>query len=166
MDPFPTFWWLWFNLIADDKSFKNSFTNCFWPKPFPLRCLDTARHGTVTSPVFPPTISPIAWNGHLKTEIRLELKDCLLISYQLRLYFRCYLSAKPVFWRTILSDICESVRVKALVTQSCLTLCNPMDCIHPGSSVPWNSPGKNMEWVAIPSSRDLTNPGIEPRSPA
>ena len=29
-----------------------------------------------------------------------------------------------------------------LVTQSCLTLCNPMDCSLPGSS-PWNSPGKN-----------------------
>ena len=30
-----------------------------------------------------------------------------------------------------------------LVTQSCLTLCDPMDCSPPGSSSPWNSPGKN-----------------------
>ena len=36
-----------------------------------------------------------------------------------------------------------------LVTQSCLTLCNPMDCSPPGSAVhtcipcPWSSPGKN-----------------------
>ena len=29
------------------------------------------------------------------------------------------------------------------VTQSCLTLCNPMDCSLPGSSVHGNSPGKN-----------------------
>ena len=27
--------------------------------------------------------------------------------------------------------------------QSCLTLCNPMDCNPPGSSCPWDSPGKN-----------------------
>ena len=30
-----------------------------------------------------------------------------------------------------------------LVTQTCLTLCNPMDCSPPGSSCPWDSPGKN-----------------------
>ena len=27
--------------------------------------------------------------------------------------------------------------------QSCLTLCDPMDCRPPGSSVLWDSPGKN-----------------------
>ena len=30
-----------------------------------------------------------------------------------------------------------------LVTQSCLTLCNPMDCISPGSYVQGDSPGKS-----------------------
>ena len=30
-----------------------------------------------------------------------------------------------------------------LVTKSCLTLCNPMDCSLPGSSVHGDSPGKN-----------------------
>ena len=30
-----------------------------------------------------------------------------------------------------------------LVTQSCLTLCDPMDCSPPGSYVPGDSPGKN-----------------------
>ena len=29
------------------------------------------------------------------------------------------------------------------VTQSCLTLCNPTDSSPPGSSYPWNFPGKN-----------------------
>ena len=33
--------------------------------------------------------------------------------------------------------------VKCLVTQSCPTLCNPMDCSLPGSSDPGDSPGKN-----------------------
>ena len=30
-----------------------------------------------------------------------------------------------------------------LVAQSCPILCNPVECSLPGSSVPWNSPGKN-----------------------
>ena len=30
-----------------------------------------------------------------------------------------------------------------LVAQLCPTLCNPMDCSPPGSSVPGDSPGKN-----------------------
>ena len=30
-----------------------------------------------------------------------------------------------------------------LVTESCLILCDPMDCSPPGSSVRGNSPGKN-----------------------
>ena len=34
-------------------------------------------------------------------------------------------------------------RVLCLVTQSCLILCNPMDCSLPGSSVHGDSPGKN-----------------------
>ena len=29
---------------------------------------------------------------------------------------------------------------------------------------PWNSPGKDTEWVAIPSPGDFPNPGIQPRS--
>ena len=33
--------------------------------------------------------------------------------------------------------------VLCLVTPSCLTLCNPLDCSPPGSSVPGDSPDKN-----------------------
>ena len=35
------------------------------------------------------------------------------------------------------------VLVKLLATQSCPTLCDPMDCSPPGSSVHGDSPGKN-----------------------
>jgi len=45
---------------------------------------------------------------------------------------------------------------KVLVPQSCPTLCNPMDCSLPGSSVcPWDSPTplRKLKWVAIPFSR-------------
>ena len=53
------------------------------------------------------------------------------------------------------------MRVKVAVL--CPTLCDPMDY---GVYSPWNSPGQNTEWVAVPSPGDLPNPGIEPRSPA
>ena len=38
---------------------------------------------------------------------------------------------------------CPLCAVPCLVTQSCLTLCEPMDCSLPGSSVQGKSPGKN-----------------------
>ena len=40
---------------------------------------------------------------------------------------------------------------KVLVTQSCLTLCNPMDCRPPGSSVHGILQVTILQWVAIPS---------------
>ena len=50
--------------------------------------------------------------------------------------------------------------------QSCPTLCDPMDCNLPGSSVHGILQARMLEWVAMPSSRgDLPNPGIEPMSP-
>ena len=50
------------------------------------------------------------------------------------------------------------------VTQSCLTVCNPMDCSLPGSSVHGILQARRLEWVAITSLRDLPDPGIEPES--
>ena len=55
--------------------------------------------------------------------------------------------------------------VKSEVAQSCPTLCNPMDCSLPGSSVHGIFQARILEWVAISSPGDLPDPGIEPRSP-
>ena len=52
------------------------------------------------------------------------------------------------------------------VTQSCLTLCDPLDCSPTGSSLHAILQARILEWVAIPFSRNLSNPGIEPKSPA
>ena len=46
-----------------------------------------------------------------------------------------------------------SVEVCVLVTQSCPTLCDPMDCSLPGSSVHGILQAGRLEWVAIPFSR-------------
>ena len=42
-----------------------------------------------------------------------------------------------------MSEPLERDAMLCLVTQSCLTLCNPTDCSLPGSSVHRDSPGKN-----------------------
>ena len=39
-----------------------------------------------------------------------------------------------------------------------LTLCNPMDCSLPGSSVDGIFQGRILEWVAMPSSRGSSQP--------
>ena len=40
-------------------------------------------------------------------------------------------------------------KVKVLVTQSCLTLCDSMDCSLPGSSVHGIFQERILEWVAV-----------------
>ena len=44
-------------------------------------------------------------------------------------------------------------KVKVLVTQSNLTLCDPMDCSLSGSSVRGIPQARILEWVVIPFSR-------------
>ena len=45
-----------------------------------------------------------------------------------------------------------------LVTQSCPTCCNPLDCSSPGSSVHGILQERILEWVAIPFSRGSSQP--------
>ena len=45
------------------------------------------------------------------------------------------------------------VKFKLLVIQSCLTLCDPMDCSLLGSSVHGILQARILEWVAISYSR-------------
>ena len=57
-------------------------------------------------------------------------------------------------------DIPITHGVKVKVTQSCPTLCDPVDyTVHRILQV------RILEWVAFLFSRDLPNPGIKPRSP-
>ena len=60
---------------------------------------------------------------------------------------------------SILSSI-----VHAESLQSCPNLCDPMDCNLPCSSVHWILQARILEWDAIPFSRYLPNPGMEPIS--
>ena len=48
--------------------------------------------------------------------------------------------------------------VKVKVAQSCLTLCDPMDCGLPGSSVHGSLQARILRWVAIPFFRGSSQP--------
>ena len=53
-----------------------------------------------------------------------------------------------------------------LVSQPCLTLCDPMDC---GPQAPLsleNLQARILKWAANPPPGDIPNPGLKPRSPA
>ena len=53
---------------------------------------------------------------------------------------------------------CFSQKVNVLVTESCLTLCDPTNCNPPGSSVHGILRARILEWVAIPFSRGSLPP--------
>ena len=75
------------------------------------------------------------------------------------------------FWRATYSPWgCKETDTESEseVTQSCLTLCNPMDYSLPGSSPPSMGFSRQECWSGLPfpSLGDLPDPGIKPRSPA
>ena len=61
---------------------------------------------------------------------------------------------------------CSQLCCVVLVAQSCPTLCNPMDCSPPGSSVHGILQARVLKWVVIPFSRGSpvrsqgSNPGL------
>ena len=59
---------------------------------------------------------------------------------------------KPLHFKDCV-DLLVKWIVKVTVAQPCLTLCNPMDCSLPGSSVHGILQARILEWLAIPFSR-------------
>ena len=96
-------------------------------------CLPLSRH--LTSLRF-FTLSYI--NKDLDQDYFYELSPMILTSPE------CY---------TVLQNMCS-------VTQSYLTLCGPVDCSPPGSSVHGISQARILEWVAISCSRGSSQPRL------
>ena len=59
-----------------------------------------------------------------------------------------------------------SMRVHAQSLQLCQTLCNPMDCSSPSSSVNGILQLRILQWVALPFSRGSSRPRDQTHSPA
>ena len=71
-----------------------------------------------------------------------------------------------LFFLSARFTVCVCVCVCVLVTQSCPTLGNPMDCSLTHSSVHGILQTRILEWVTISFSRGPSSSGTEPRSPA
>ena len=63
-------------------------------------------------------------------------------------------------------DTIKATTRQNVSAQSCLTLCDPMDCSLLGSSIYGILQGIILEWLPFPSPGDHPYPGIEPRFPA
>ena len=85
-----------------------------------------------------------------------EITKCLLFGKKSYDQLRLHIKTQRHYFPTKV----YIVKVKVKVTQSCMTLCNPMVYRVHGFLQ-----AKILEWVAFPSPRDLSNPGIKPRSP-
>ena len=75
------------------------------------------------------------------------------------------LAQAPVFHFRIVIFFSSSLIKSSEVAQSCPTLCDPMDCSLPGSSVHGISRQEYWSGLPFPSPGGLPNPGIEPGSP-
>ena len=61
-------------------------------------------------------------------------------------------------------DRLKILKASMIVTQLCLTLCNPLDCSLPGSSVREISQARILKWISglpFPSPGDLPKAGIK-----
>ena len=61
-------------------------------------------------------------------------------------------------WIVLYFGLKKEMRMHAQLLQSCSTLCIPMDCSPPGSSVHGIPQARILEWVTIPSSRRSSQP--------
>ena len=86
-----------------------------------------------------------------------ELKSCLLSHMAaVLLAHTATLILRLLFSWLLCSWVAGCVCAKSL--QSYLTLCNPMNCSLPGSSVHGILQAKILEWVAVPSSKGSSWP--------
>ena len=132
----------------------------FCQPPFISRTLSPWQ--SLVHPLFPPFVS-FFW-FHTKWNMKSLSFFVWLISlskmpfnyvknrFNIKLYIYIY------FWGGAFLCLFIEMKVKAKVTQSCLTLCELRDCSLPGSSVHGILQTKTLEWVAIPFSRGSSQP--------
>ena len=84
-----------------------------------------------------------------------EPRLCLLESMEPKNQYQTHMRKKQMKLANYLPNR-EVVYLK--VTQSCLTLCDPMDCSLPSSSVHGILQARVLEWVAISFSRGSSRP--------
>ena len=78
---------------------------------------------------------------------------CCLLSWVSVSFFSSFLLLWKLPTKTCLCAVCS-----AKLLQSCLTLCDTVDCSPPGSSVHGVLQARILEWVAMPSFRGTSQP--------
>ena len=74
----------------------------------------------------------------------------------------CYFNAWPLISCPPHISASPSLKCVCELSRSAMSLCDPMDCSPPGSSVHRISQARILEQVAISFSRDIPAPGIKP----
>ena len=105
-----------------------------WPRDCSTLC-DLSL--LVSSSVWPRGSSPVSTMGRLMCPAQSINSPSLFPPWETQL--------------SVLMRVC--VWGEGVHAQSCLTLCNPMDCYPPGSSAHGIFQARILEWVAMPSSR-------------
>ena len=77
------------------------------------------------------------------------------LSYSLGITLANQIQVRTSFLATIFTT---TVCMHANSLESCLTLCNPVDCSMPGSSVHGILQARILKWVAVPSSKGSSWP--------
>ena len=85
-----------------------------------------------------------------------EAQSGIVLNYYTRLFFiACFNYFVHVCTCNLKSILYPGKKVKVKAAQSCPTLCNPMDCSLPGSSVPGILQARILDWIAISFSNHL-----------
>ena len=71
------------------------------------------------------------------------------------------MQSKQAKRKTLDDRLMSSACVHTKLLQLCLTLCDPIDCSPPGSSVHGILQARKLEWLLCPPPGDLLDPGIE-----
>ena len=141
----------WLPISATTQALHSLAPDCFWV---------SLLSASATTPGTPLPQGPATQAAYLS--LNPKCSPARLYSILSKLVPLFSMSTKPLAFH--LTNSCASLMtllrshlghecMRAESLQSCPTLCNPMDCRPPGSSVHRTLQARILEWVAMPSSR-------------
>ena len=115
------------------------------------------------NPLSDNTLILIVYKGHIQLKNKRQIAQFFKWTKDMnKHFFNLVVPMANKYMKRCLTSLISGGGGKSL--QSCLLLCNPMECSLPGFSVPGILQAGILERVAISSSRDLPDPGIKPTS--
>ena len=152
--------------IGTEKSF-NKIQHTFMIKALQKMVIEGSYPNIIKAIYDKPTANIISmvknWNfpSEIGTRWQVCLHSPLLLSIVLEvlaLAFRRKRNKRNSDWKIRSKTLTVGIKPYSEVAQLCPTLCNPMDCGPPGSSVHGIFQARILEWVAISFSRGSSQP--------